>query len=392
MTTTPAKSDALSAGVQKWWLLIALGVSMLLVIQLATIAWRSPVLFTIGLAMGVTLYKGSFGFTAAYRKAITNRDASGIAAQVVMLIVAMLLFAPFLSVGEAFGNPIGGAVAPVGISMALGAFIFGIGMQAGGGCASGTLYTAGGGQIYSLLVLVFFCLGGFWGSLDLQWWVTLPGIGAKSLGEEFGYPAAIAFQSLILVAAVVVLHMMGIRTRWGKIDIKPISIGNLVFGSWPLIFSGLMLAILNWLTLIVAGHPWSITWGFALWTAKALNQIGWDPMTSSFWSGGFQQRALSQSVLLDTTSIMNFGILLGALAAAALAGRIKFRTEFRMQKVAVAVGGGLAMGYGARLAYGCNIGAFFSGIASTSLHGWVWIIFAVPGNLLGYRIKQWINP
>ena len=30
------------------------------------------------------------------------------------------------------------------------------------------------------------------------------------------------------------------------------------------------------------------------------------------------------------------------------------------------------MGYGARIAFGCNIGAYFGGIASFSLHGWLW--------------------
>ena len=40
-----------------------------------------------------------------------------------------------------------------------------------------------------------------------------------------------------------------------------------------------------------------------------------------FWSGGFQQAKLSGSLLDDVTSVMNFGIMLGALCAAALAGR-----------------------------------------------------------------------
>jgi hypothetical protein len=39
------------------------------------------------------------------------------------------------------------------------------------------------------------------------------------------------------------------------------------------------------------------------------------------------------------------------------------------------------------LAYGCNIGAFFSGVASGSLHGWVWILCAVAGNLIGIRLR-----
>jgi uncharacterized membrane protein YedE/YeeE len=55
--------------------------------------------------------------------------------------------------------------------------------------------------------------------------------------------------------------------------------------------------------------------------------------------------------------------------------------------LAAAIAGGLLLGYGARLAYGCNIGAFFSGVASTSLHGWVWIVTAVLGNIIGVRLR-----
>lgn len=49
------------------------------------------------------------------------------------------------------------------------------------------------------------------------------------------------------------------------------------------------------------------------------------------------------------------------------------------------------LGYGARLAYGCNIGAFFSEVASTSLHGWFWIVAALPGNWLGIKLRPWFG-
>ena len=42
---------------------------------------------------------------------------------------------------------------------------------------------------------------------------------------------------------------------------------------------------------------------------------------------------------------------------------------------------------GARLAFGCNIGAFFSGVASTSLHGWLWIVCALAGTWIGVRLR-----
>lgn len=60
-----------------------------------------------------------------------------------------------------------------------------------------------------------------------------------------------------------------------------------------------------------------------------------------------------------------------AVAAASIAGGFRPRLGPSPGAVIAAALGGLAMGYGARIAYGCNIGALFSGVASTSLHGWL---------------------
>jgi uncharacterized membrane protein YedE/YeeE len=84
---------------------------------------------------------------------------------------------------------------------------------------------------------------------------------------------------------------------------------------------------------------------------------------------------------------MNFGIIVGALLAAALAGRFAPTWRIPLRSAGAAVIGGLLLGYGARLAYGCNIGAYFSGIASGSLHGWVWLIAAFSGNVIGTRLR-----
>jgi uncharacterized membrane protein YedE/YeeE len=62
--------------------------------------------------------------------------------------------------------------------------------------------------------------------------------------------------------------------------------------------------------------------------------------------------------------------MLGALAAASAAGTLRAAWRVPLRSLAAAIIGGLMLGYGARIAYGCNIGAYFSGIASGSLHGW----------------------
>lgn len=346
---------------------------------------KIPVLFLIGIGLGVALYQASFGFTAAYRHAILEKVISGISAQLVMLAAAMLLFAPILAEGRVFGQGVTGAVAPVSISMAFGAFLFGIGMQLAGGCGSGTLFTAGGGNLRMVLVLVFFCVGGLWGSLDLYWCSELPGLGSVSLGRELGWGPAVGLQ-----LGTLGLIYLGLR-RLGGENKRPLwwdggfSFQALLKGPWPLLLSAGLLVLLNWATLLIAGHAWSITWAFTLWGAKGAVALGWDVTANGFWSGGFPGCALARPILADVTSAMNIGIVTGAFMSASLAGKMAPKTHIPWRSFLAAVVGGLLLGYEARLAYGCNIGAFFRGVASTSLHGSAWIVGAVAGNVIGVR-------
>lgn len=149
-----------------------------------------------------------------------------------------------------------------------------------------------------------------------------------------------------------------------------------------------MLALCNLATLLVAGHPWSITWALTLWGAKVAVLLGWQPATSSFWRDGWPSQALADGMLADTVSSMDIAVMLGAFCAAASTGRLAPAWRMPWRPLAAAVVGGLSIGYGARIAYGCNIGAFFSGVASGSLHGWLWIAAALPGCWLGIVTRR----
>ena len=354
-------------------------------------SWRFGTLFIVGALLGVSLYHAAFGFTAAYRNAILKGDISGIIAQLLMIGLAMLLFAPFLAPGEAFGHSYGGTVAPVSLRVAVGSFVFGLGMQLGGGCGSGTLFTVGGGSTRMVVTLIAFCAGSFIGSLDIDRWLNGPSLGGISLIRELGMVPAILIQASFLL-----LVWLGFRLWAGDRPQRPIwgdgiTWRRLLHGPWPLLFGGVLLALLNWVTLIIAGHPWSVTSAFALWGAKVWAATGWDPATSTYWEGAFRQAAIERSVFQHQISIMNIGIILGALVAAGLAGRFAPMLRIPFRSLAAAVIGGLMMGYGARLAFGCNIGAFFSGAASFSLHAWLWIIFAFAGTWIGVKLRPWFG-
>src|SRR6195952_2273942 len=116
---------------------------------------KQVLLLIVGAALGLTLYHAAFGFTSAWRVFIADGRGAGLRAQMLMLAVGVALFFPALSAGTLFGTPVTGLVSPAGTSVIVGAFIFGIGMQLGGGCASGTLYTVGGGSTRMIVTLIF---------------------------------------------------------------------------------------------------------------------------------------------------------------------------------------------------------------------------------------------
>jgi uncharacterized membrane protein YedE/YeeE len=359
----------------------------LIAITAALQGFRLPSLFAIGLLLGMVLLLSQFGFASTYRKLILYGETDGIKAQIIMLIVATCLFAPVLSAGSIFGTGVTGAIAPLSLSVVIGAFIFGIGMQLGGGCGSGTLYSFGGGSMRMGITLLAFVLGSFWASLHMTWWQALPSAGVWVLGSSLGWTFAVLLQVWVLTGLYIWTPRATAATLPTPKNRRQTFSKLFFFRPWSLLEGALALAILNFATLVISGHPWSITWAFTLWGAEAASYIGWNPASSSFWQGDFQQAALANGIFRDETSLMNIGIILGALLATTLSKQLTFTWQVSLRTIVASLVGGLAMGYGARIAYGCNIGAFFSGVASTSLHGWLWIMFAMAGTWIGVLLR-----
>lgn len=356
----------------------------------SAVGGRQVLLLIVGAALGLTLYHAAFGFTSAWRVFINERRGAGLRAQMVMLAVAVVLFFPALGAGTLFGTPVTGLVAPAGVSVVFGAFIFGIGMQMGGGCASGTLFTVGGGNARMLVTLLFFIIGSLIATHHVDWWFSLPSFPATSIVKTFGViPALLISLALFAIIALVTVKLE--RRRHG--ELKPavasehVGLRRFLRGPWPLVWGAVGLALLNYATLALAGRPWGITSAFALWGAKVAGGLGVDVGSWPFWQMPANAKALAAPVWEDITTVMDIGIMLGAAVAAGLAGRFAPSLKIPTRSLIAAVIGGLLLGYGSRLAYGCNIGAYFSGIASGSLHGWLWLVAAFAGNAVGVRIR-----
>ena len=352
-------------------------------------SWRQAALFGVGAAAGLVLYHSAFGFTSAWRALIAEGRGGGVRAQMLMLAVTSVIFLPLLADGQVFGRLVRGTVAPIGVSVLVGAFIFGVGMQLGGGCASGTLYTAGGGSVRMLVTLAAFIAGSVVGVMHMPMWEATPAFAPTTLLASFGLAPAVG-GSLVLFGAVAFASVAVERHRHGDLQRKSPS-SSFLRGPWPLVAGALGLAAINVATLVSAGRPWGVTSAFALWGSKLVAATGVDVSSWPYWQTPARAAELQASVFDDVTSVMNFGIVLGALAAAGLAGRFAPAWRVPLKSLAAAVAGGLMLGYGARIAYGCNIGAYFSGIASSSVHGWVWFAAAFVGNVLGTRLRPFFG-
>ena len=373
---------------------LILGMTLLicgLIFLLISYSLKHSLLLIIGFGLGVSLYHAAFGFTGSWRNYIIEKKGNGIRSQLFAIALAILLILPFLDSESLFGSKIVGTFGPIGISVVVGSFLFGIGMQLGGGCGSGTLYTIGGGNSRMLITLIFFILGSLLGTLHLPWWLSLPSLGIISLSTYMSTIQTIIVQWIMLgfIAFITIYYEKRHNKEISKIYSKPDKSFISVFlqGSWPLLWGGIALALLNMANLFVAGHPWSVTFAFGLWGAKIATLLGFNVSLWEFWTWAYPSQALQQSILNDSVSLTNIGLIIGAFIASSLAGKISSKINISLRSLLAAIIGGILMGYGARLAFGCSIGAFFSGIASGSLHGWLWFGFAFLGTYFGVKLR-----
>ena len=348
------------------------------IVVLALFGWllwsvssRQALLLLVGVGLGWGLAAARFGFTTGWRILVEQRDPSGVYGQIILLAllaaVSMPMLAHFPETHAALGPP--------SISLVVGAFVFGLCMQIADGCGSGTLYKAGLGVPLNMGILPLFALGSFLGSVHLNGWLALGATEPVGLVQSFGATGALlATLAALAVVAVGVGLWSGQRFSLRRMPRR-----------W--VWGAVVLALFAALNLLIAGQPWGVVYGFGLWAAKGATALGlFDPTQNAFWSDPGHAQRLSQTLLLDVTSITNIGILAGALWVAPR--RPQDAKPLTGQQWLIGLAAGFIMGYSSRLAFGCNVGAMVSGISTGSLHGWIWVPMAFLGTLIGIRVRR----
>ena len=262
-TASLAASDPGAAvRIDRLFLGLALGATAILVaLVLLDQQPASAALILGGFGLGIAFLKAEFSYTASWRRFLTRGEAGGLVGGLIVIVICALVVVPVAALSPKYG----GAIAPLGPSLVIGAFVFGVGMQLANGCGSGTLYTVGGGSGRMLIALLFFVIGSVFGSLSLPAFLALGGIDPVLASDYFGAwgGLAVTLASIAFVASVII----AIARKRAARTYKP---------SRNYIDRRHRHRLLCIAVFVAGGHPWSVTFGYTVWGAKAATALGFD--------------------------------------------------------------------------------------------------------------------
>lgn len=169
---------------------------------------------------------------------------------------------------------------------------------------------------------------------------------------------------------------------------KPLNKNNKINKNepWPYYIAGILLGLLNICLLFLTSVPWKISTGLLYIAMGFIEKIGFDPKDWYYFNIYSNGLGPGESFLKNRYVVMVFGIMVGSLLSVLYSSQFKFKRLKNKSQFFWAITGGLLMGYGTRLAFGCNIGAYFSAIPSLSFHGWIFAIFMFLGAWIGSKI------
>jgi uncharacterized membrane protein YedE/YeeE len=358
-------------------------------------------LFITGFLIGLVFIHFHFGFTGYWRQFWMEQKTLGTRCHLWLLALGALVFFPAIHLLPEWGLPVSGAIRPIGLNVAIGAFLFGIGMALANSCSSGTIRLLGEFKMRYYWVFLWMIIGGTLAASHLEIWLSLNTWGRFSLATDLPWTLGLVIHLAIITLLYWALIQYEKRhhTQVAPLFTSQASMTGVKIA--PTFWAPFWLVLLNLTILILSAYPWAISWIFPKLGLLAIQQFDL-PIEWEFWEfSATHEAALAQAWSKDTIVLTTLGMFTG-VASYRLSqqmithktwpkltrpvGHISFTTSMRLLVA------GLLLGYGATLSFGCNIGGFFSAIISGSLHGWLWVISAFSGFGLTLLIKRFFRP
>lgn len=346
----------------------------------------------IGVIFGVVLYRGDYCMVAMVRDLFLIRDFTLIRSFVLYCVVAGVIFFLGSLTGLLPLYPPPTLASPSFMTIA-GGFLFGIGMVLAGGCVVGTLYKMAGGNLTNWIAFAGILAGSLAYAEIHPWIKDLAGhsIFTDSIIVARQHPI---MRPAIPVTFIIIGAVLVIRWAYHG-DFAVISYAKGYIRPWKV---AIILALLNFVYYFIAGVPLGITTAYAK-LAVYIEQVFLPAHVAglSFFQDG-SLRFLINDVMVSGSAGPRFdyisatelalagGIFSGALATALYYGEFKICGFPPRRQGLAALGGGVLLALGARIASGCNVKFFLGGLPLLS---WQAIFFAaavVGGVYCGTRI------
>lgn len=399
--------------------LVLIALMVIAGMQLANLSPKLTLSLITGLFFGYILTRSRFGFAGGVKKIYITGEGSLTKALLVMFAVTIIAMAglqwaaaadgavvKYLVEGDLVKIPASGSVKTLNLATIIGGFIFGMGMMLAGGCASGTLTDLGEGAVRSAIALVFFVIG------------SVPGLKALHAFDQsaladfstivylphyFGYIGATVISLLLLFGLYMLTRKYeSFRRQEGHFEELEFAEEDLPIEEseddsffsfktyhkffmerWTFMTGGFLLALMFMFVVNTTGKDWGVTSAYARWGVALFDSLGFD-MTGPAYASYLE--VVRDGLINDGGTIRNIAITFGSAIAFLLAGKFSFDLNFNLKDAGYYALGGLMMGFGARLAKGCNIGALYSAIANFSLHGWAFLVALSLGGIFALKI------
>ena len=368
--------------------------------------WKYGFLVFISALFGFMMKVGSFDFIPSFQTLLTNGDVTELTHALHMIFWSTFFimvtdsqahkFSPLFKLSHDAKFSL--SQAPIGVSLAIGSYLFGVGMELTGGCAAGTLVRMGKGVTKSWVAIWFIIIGSTLATLNpiYRWWRDLPKTSEPvDIGLYMIIWAALSF--FISLVIWVLQRVQRRRERDGEYSFflwdaqSLITIGVVddpevrihrskpfYKKEWWRFLTDIVLAICVGLFFICVGSPLGVMGVLPLIGSKHIELFTDKVKTWDYWVDN--QKTWEAGILNHVLFYSDLYILVGALLASAIMGDFGKQQQNSVAEICKAMIGGLLMGFGAKMSGGCNIGSMLGGITSGSVHGWVWMACAALGS------------
>lgn len=153
---------------------------------------------------------------------------------------------------------------------------------------------------------------------------------------------------------------------------------------WNPYIALVLAGILSALYFGFTGGVWAVTGEFTRLGGGLLGLFGVD---ISDWTY-FSMVNMDGTTLTRPDGWIVWGMFIGALIMILLSNNFKIRIPRQKRRYVQGLAGGIVAGFGARLALGCNLAAFFTGVPQFSIHSWIFVVATGAGTYLGAKLIQ----